>query len=346
MAITVVVRSNVGARSGPEAEPALTFDAPRLVIGRAEGCEVRLPDASVSPRHASLRRQNDVYVLVDEGSENGTFLAGVRLSPHAPRPVADGDLIRIGRVWLELRLNAALAVSPPQLTVDVAIALVERALADAGEASAPTLFLRAGPDQGKRYPLPATDTPYILGRGNGADVYLNEHDASRRHAQLLRRGEQLFVRDLGSKNGTSLNGQRLASGRDTLWRAGAELSIGSTVLVYEHPAADALAELERSATEHIGDAEAFDPPPPSVAFSSPSPEPQPGEATDAPLSGATSPENRPSGSPTTSPPLAPTPLATSRVQGSRLGTSDLAIIAVAVLVLGLSVAGLWWLLHG
>ncbi|HEU4407413.1 MAG TPA: FHA domain-containing protein [Polyangiaceae bacterium] len=349
MAITVVVRSDVGARSdgGAGAEGALTFDASRVVIGRAEGCEVRLPDASVSPRHASLRRQEGAYVLVDEGSDNGTFVAGHRLAPLAPRTVADGDLVRVGRVWLELRLNAALAVSPPHATIDLALALVERALADAGEASAPSIIVRAGPDEGKRFPLPAADSPYVLGRGNGVDIYLEEHDASRRHVQLLRRGEQLLVRDLGSKNGTSLGGQRLPSGRDVPWRAGVELGIGRDVLVYEHPAAEALAELERSATEHIGEAEAFDPPPPSLVASAPSPPaPEAGDAPGAPPSVALAHERGAAAPLAAQPTQAPAPPAALAAPTSRLGASDLAIVAVAVLVLGLSVAGLWWLLHG
>ncbi len=343
MAITVVVRSDVGGRGGDGAEPALTFDASRVVIGRAEGCEVRLPDASVSPRHASLRRQEGAYVLVDEGSDNGTFVAGARLSPLAPRTVADGDLVRVGRVWLELRLNAALAVSTPRATVDLALALVERALADAGEASAPALVVREGPDKGKRFPLPAVDAPYVLGRGNGVDVYLEEHDASRRHVQLLRKGEQLLARDLGSKNGTFLGEQRLPSGRDVPWRAGVELRIGRDILVYEHPAADALAELERSATEHLGEVDAFEPPPPSLAFA-PTALPEP-EAPDAPASTALAHE-RGADAPLVALPTAGAPAAAPRPSGNRLGASDLAIVAVAIAVLGLSVAGLWWLLHG
>ncbi|MCU0684928.1 MAG: FHA domain-containing protein [Polyangiaceae bacterium] len=352
MAITVVVRSEVGARAEGGGEPALTFDASRVVIGRAEGCEVRLPDASVSPRHASLRRHEGAYVIVDEGSDNGTFVAGARLSPLAPRTIADGELVRVGRVWLELRLNAALAVSSPRATVDLALALVERALADAGETSEPAIFVREGPDQGKRFPLPAVDGSCVLGRGNGVDVYLEENDASRRHVQLLRRGEQLLVRDLGSKNGSFLADQRLPSGRDVAWRAGAELRIGRDVLVYEHPASDALAELERAATEHLGEAETFVPPPPSLGAPAPLPEPGSDDTPGSPASlgspaSAALAHERGASAPLAAPPSGePAPATTTRRSSSRLGASDLAIVAVAIAVLSLSVAGLWWLLRG
>src|SRR5256885_12335862 len=57
-----------------KAAPALTFDGPRVVIGRGAGCDVRLPDPSVSHRHATLRTNGPAYQLVDEGSTNGTYV--------------------------------------------------------------------------------------------------------------------------------------------------------------------------------------------------------------------------------------------------------------------------------
>src|SRR4051812_36771727 len=103
MALTIVVRRGVGrppAEAGapgsdePDAaEPALSFDAPRLIIGRGDGCDVRLPDPSVSHRHASIRQRGAEYLVVDEKSTNGTFLAQVRLPPHSPRVVRSGELL-------------------------------------------------------------------------------------------------------------------------------------------------------------------------------------------------------------------------------------------------------------
>ena len=72
MALTVVVRS------GDHPHPLkISLDAPRIVIGRGEGCEIRLPDPSVSHRHASIRQRGSDYVVVDEGSTNGTWVANL-----------------------------------------------------------------------------------------------------------------------------------------------------------------------------------------------------------------------------------------------------------------------------
>ena len=110
MALTVVVRSG-----DLKSQATITFDAPRIVIGRGDGCEIRLPDPSVSHRHASIRQRGTDYVVVDEGSSNGTFVGPVRLSPHAPRVVRSGDLIRVGTdlAGAHHRPSAAHAESKP-----------------------------------------------------------------------------------------------------------------------------------------------------------------------------------------------------------------------------------------
>src|SRR5215207_6655437 len=142
MALTVVVRS------GDHPTPLkISLDAPRIVIGRGEGCEIRLPDPSVSHRHASIRQRGSDYVVVDEGSTNGTFVGPVRLSPQAPRVVRPGDLVRVGRIWLELRVEQALPTNNPQAsTRDIALSLVASALSAQGEQAAAMVRVEAGAD--------------------------------------------------------------------------------------------------------------------------------------------------------------------------------------------------------
>jgi pSer/pThr/pTyr-binding forkhead associated (FHA) protein len=49
----------------------------------------------------------------------------------------------------------------------------------------------------------------VLGRGNMADIQLEDPFASSRHAQISRQGDVLVIEDLGSTNGTYLNGDVL-----------------------------------------------------------------------------------------------------------------------------------------
>ena len=65
----------------------------RMRVGRSQDSELWLSDDGVSRRHASLRREGNVYVVEDEGSANGTFVGGVKVTRHELR---DGDVIQFG----------------------------------------------------------------------------------------------------------------------------------------------------------------------------------------------------------------------------------------------------------
>jgi hypothetical protein len=57
--------------------------------------------------------------------------------------------------------------------------------------------------------LPAGDRQIVLGRARDCDCVLADPSVSRRHAELRREGERWLLRDLGSRNGTRVNGVRL-----------------------------------------------------------------------------------------------------------------------------------------
>jgi hypothetical protein len=52
--------------------------------------------------------------------------------------------------------------------------------------------------------------PCVIGRGAGSDVVISDTAVSRRHAQIIPRGEDLVIVDLGSSNGVHVNGQRVS----------------------------------------------------------------------------------------------------------------------------------------
>ena len=67
----------------------------------------------------------------------------------------------------------------------------------------------------------------VLGRDPGADFVLDDELASRRHAQIVGRAGAWVLEDLGSTNGTLLNGKRT---RRAALADGDAIRIGSTVL--------------------------------------------------------------------------------------------------------------------
>lgn len=69
-----------------------------------------------------------------------------------------------------------------------------------------------------------------IGRDDASDVTLEDQTVSRLHAVLERYGNSWVLRDVGSANGTFVNGERIAAERPL--RSGDELAIGSIRLVY------------------------------------------------------------------------------------------------------------------
>jgi diguanylate cyclase (GGDEF)-like protein len=78
---------------GAELGRVTLLPAERLRVGRGQDCELWLSDDGVSRRHASLARVDNTYVIEDEGSANGTFVGGVKITRHE---LHDGDVIQFG----------------------------------------------------------------------------------------------------------------------------------------------------------------------------------------------------------------------------------------------------------
>jgi signal transduction histidine kinase len=89
------------------------------------------------------------------------------------------------------------------------------------------LFVIQGADQGKRFEFKST--PVALGRDNSNAIRLHDTEVSRRHAELREESDVFRVVDLGSANGTFVNGQLVDQA--TL-RAGDRLQLGQTVLLF------------------------------------------------------------------------------------------------------------------
>jgi two-component system response regulator AtoC len=73
-----------------------------------------------------------------------------------------------------------------------------------------------------------------FGRSRGAIVSVKDDDVSRLHARVKRSGDAIEVEDLGSRNGTWVNGERIETQRPRRLAAGDELKMGSIQVIVGH----------------------------------------------------------------------------------------------------------------
>jgi hypothetical protein len=251
MALTLRLRSG-----DVDPEPELPFDAARVVVGRAAGCDLQLPDPSVSLRHASLRQRGSEYVVVDEGSENGTFLGRTRLAKHAPHPLASGDLLRFGRVWVEVRLGPADHPIEVQASRELARRLVDAALDAEGKPNGMIVSCE-GTDLSLELAEPRR--PYLVGSKKGADLRITDAELPSRCLELRRQGDQLWVTLVGKADAT-LGERELVLGERSAWPKTAGLSLGGVRLSVDDPTARILEQLEQGRTERLAEGARIDPP--------------------------------------------------------------------------------------
>lgn len=93
---------------------------------------------------------------------------------------------------------------------------------------------------GPRRRVPMTDGRLVIGRGEDSHVFLPDYRLSRRHAEVEQRMDGFYIVDLGSTNGTYLNGQRVM-GEQRL-SDGDLISLGETTLVFSSGASDETVE--------------------------------------------------------------------------------------------------------
>ena len=99
--------------------------------------------------------------------------------------------------------------------------------AAAKDAPPPSLIVRLGERVAFRFPV--TEDEALIGRGEAADLPLDNVSVSRRHAKLRRQGASLVIEDLGSDNGVVFKGEKVK--RATL-APGDEVTIGKYTLIY------------------------------------------------------------------------------------------------------------------
>ncbi len=216
-----------------------SLDAIETFFGRAENAHVPLRgDQNVAPFHACIRREGPRYTLYDMQTPIGIAVNGY---PTRQAFLENGDTFQIGTHTLQFFIKGAgrpvhtpqvqhvqfpqAAVTPHGQTVGAAPMGMTVAVPPA--TSTYTLVAMTGPLAGQRFPLTGS---IEMGREGGAIPLSFDAQVSRRHARLEATPAGIQVSDLGSTNGTLVNGVKVPTG---VARPGETLTIGHTTFRIE-----------------------------------------------------------------------------------------------------------------
>ena len=187
-----------------------------MTLGRAPDNDVVIADPRASRYHARLAREGERWTLTDLGSTNGTRVN----EQHIETAVLNhGDTIGIGG-W-QLAFQVAPSPSQGEGRGEGEPGTVEITLS---EISGPCLIVYTGTEARE---VALTGEPMTIGRSSECGIVLDHEKVSRRHAEIRREGEAFVIVDLGSTNGTWVNGHRIErhtlQDRDTLEIGGVRL---------------------------------------------------------------------------------------------------------------------------
>ncbi len=158
-------------------------------IGSGSKNHLVIDDDSVGEAHAEIRLVDGQLYLNDLGSYKGTFVGGQKINDNFQ--LRSGDFINVGRVELE--------ISDPK---------TRPATLGATKAKSDWSLTAIGGDmQGRTIMIHGSMT---FGRSSNCDIIIDGEYMSRRHAELSLKGGGVRIVDLGSSNGTCVNGKKVS----------------------------------------------------------------------------------------------------------------------------------------
>jgi ABC transport system ATP-binding/permease protein len=178
-----------------DAGPTVMSPSRDYHVGRDPLSDIVLDDARVSWHHAVLRPGADHWTIEDEGSTNGTYADGMRIHEWG---VVPGTVIRFGNP----------DDGPRAVLVDRNPPPAAQAPARPSAVSMPSA---TGTFRQPTNVRPLSARTVRIGRGPDNDLVIDELVVSRRHAELRALPDDTYeIVDLGSHNGTFLNGRPVA----------------------------------------------------------------------------------------------------------------------------------------
>jgi pSer/pThr/pTyr-binding forkhead associated (FHA) protein len=192
-------------------------------LGRDADNNLVIDNAHISRHHAIIVWRENAFEISDLGSINGTRVNGKLIS--TPVALADDDSICLYKTKLDFNeaKNAALESEAGALTEKTFIVPID--------AAQPHLIISAGNQEGRKIPLQIGKA--VIGRATlkaNWDIALQDRFVSRPQAQVEFRDGHYILSDLGSGNGTLVNGITIVEPK--VLQDGDVILLGETTLLF------------------------------------------------------------------------------------------------------------------
>lgn len=168
---------------------------PKVTIGTAAESNLTLVGQGIAPNHAEIEVSDNNLVLKNLANGKNIWHNGAPVTETAS--LAAGDFVRVGSVELQV-------IDPKQETKSSPT--VTRGEASTGWALKANHSALAN----RVFPI---KTSCVIGRSSECDITLAASHLSRRHAKMIIKDGQLYIKDLESSNGTYLNGKRVTEAK-------------------------------------------------------------------------------------------------------------------------------------
>lgn len=206
-----------------EKQEYILMEGATVSIGRSSNNDIAIPEQHVSRQHAVINYRDGIFMLTDLNSANGTFVNDAQLSE--PFPLASGDEIRLYVPCLYF--SAAVTEEETAKAAKTGTLIAPKRADGAGR-----LIITNGSQEGEIIPLTLEEV--TIGRATTNytwEIGLQDPAVSRPHARLKRIDDRWVVYDLGSANGSLVNGTSVNE-KGRVLSDGDILAFGNTLILF------------------------------------------------------------------------------------------------------------------
>ena len=212
-------------------ENTLSFEKDTLTLGRQDTCDVVLSSKGISRNHAEISKLEGSYFITDTDSGNGTLLNGNTIKPREKNLLKASDVIRIAEFEIQPIFEEAFEEENTDAGV-LEIRMIKKVLSALDSETLPSIEILDDPLKGKKIPLTQDKDEWVIGRDTDCPIVIPSAVVSRKHASIQKKWGGIVIQDLGSKNGTFVNSEKIS---EKQLKDGDLIVLGTVQILFRNP---------------------------------------------------------------------------------------------------------------